>query len=71
MKVTIEFSDEWEFRAFWEEHERGRIAALVLGELRGELRDTNKHGEPTPRDIHWYDRYWAICQENDIDGWSL
>ena len=71
MKITLEFSDGWEFRQHWEETESNRKAANVLRELRDTLREVNKHGEPTARDTYWYNKIWEICGENDLDGWSI
>jgi len=70
MKVTITFEDEWEFRSYWEESETARKSALVLGELREQLRAEVKHGEPTDRDEYWYDQLWELGRDNDLDVWS-
>ena len=72
MKVTIEFEDEWSFREFWEEHERNAIGRRIASDLRDELREEVRHGGEDPISTQtWYDRFWALCGENDIDGWGL
>jgi len=72
MKVTIEFEDEGSFREFWEENERNAAGRRIVSALRDELRNEIKHGKAnSPRDQIWYDRFWALCEENDIAGWGL
>ena len=71
MKVSICFEDEYEFRAWWEERERERLAASVLGLRMMELRNITKHGEPSEADEREYDRLWELCKEAGLDAWPV
>ncbi len=71
LKLIIEFPTEEGMREFLQIHESARKSALVLGELRAELRSRIKYGKPTESDNYWYDRYWELCKEHNIDGWEV
>jgi hypothetical protein len=71
MKVELQFEDEFEFRAWWEERERNMKASIVLGTRLQRLRDVVKHGKPTQHHRVEYDQLWALCREVELDGWSV
>lgn len=71
MSVSLTYETQSDFEIEMEDIRQAKRARKVLRELRDEIRQVVKYGEPTKVDDHWYGRLFKLCEEEGINGWEI
>ena len=74
MKAILEFNLPEE-RAEYEMHSKAADYVSILCSLRDDLRNIVKYGDRPEAEQKMaseiYDRFWALCEEFDVNGWNI